>query len=331
MVIVDFIFSALWEMFIMITLIEQVAVLYIFIAIGYILSKFKKINHNHGELLSRLVVYVLLPCSCLYSFATNFNVAYITEKYPLLIASSLLMVVGGAVMHYVAKLFSKEKYERSIYEYSLTMTTYASTGFPLILGVFGDAALTDAMIFFLPVSIYTYTYGYSILTKRPISLKKLTNPILVSMIVGMIAGLVLPYINLPAEGTALRIPVSVISSVVTGGKACLSPICMFIVGIAISEFKISSLINDKRSYIVTALRLLIIPIAIGGALWLVGIRGSVLTNVLLYTAMPCGMNTVVFPRLIGEKCDIGASLALLSNLFACVTIPVVLMIFGIVV
>lgn len=149
------------------------------------------------------------------------------------------------------------------------------------------------MIFFLPVSIYTYTYGYSILTKRPISLKKLTNPILVSMIVGMIAGLVLPYINLPAEGSALRIPVSVISSVVT------------------------------------ALRLLIIPIAIRGALWLVGIRGSVLTNVLLYTAMPCGMNTVVFPRLIGEKCDIGASLALLSNLFACVTIPVVLALFGV--
>ena len=241
------------------------------------------------------------------------------------------MVGGGIVMHYLAKLFSKEKYERSIYEYSLTMTTFASMVFPLISGVFGDAGLTDAMIFFLPITIYTYTYGYSILTKRPISIKKMTNPILISMIIGMIVGLVMPYITLPADGTVLRIPINVISSVVIGAKACLSPICMFIVGIAISEFKITALINDKRSYIVTALRLLIIPITLGGILWLCGIRGAVLTNVLLYTAMPCGMNTVVFPRLIGEKCDIGASLALLSNLLACVTIPLVLIIFGIVV
>ena len=313
------------------TLFEQVAVLYIFIAIGYILAKLKKIDHTHVDLLSRLVVYVLLPCSCLHSFASNFNIAYITAKYPLLIASSVLMVGGGVAMHYFAKLFSKEKYERSIYEYSLTMTTYASTGFPLILGVFGEAALTDAMIFFLPVSIYTYSYGYSILTKRPISLKKLTNPTLISMIVGMIVGLILPYIDLPADGSPLRIPVNVVSSIVDGGKACLSPICMFIVGIAISEFKIKSLVNDKRSYIVTALRLLILPITFGGLLWVIGIRNEILTNVLLYTAMPCGMNTIVFPRLIGEKCNIGASLALLSNLFACLTIPLVLIIFGIVV
>lgn len=57
------------------TLIEQVAILYIFLAIGYILAKLKKIDHTHVDLLSRLVVYVLLPCSCLYSFATNFNTA----------------------------------------------------------------------------------------------------------------------------------------------------------------------------------------------------------------------------------------------------------------
>ena len=117
----------------------------------------------------------MINCSS-NSFATNFNTAYIIKKYPLLIASSVLMVGGGIVMHYLAKLFSKEKYERSIYEYSLTMTTFASMGFPLISGVFGDVGLTDAMIFFLPITIYTYTYGYSILTKRPISINKDDKP-----------------------------------------------------------------------------------------------------------------------------------------------------------
>ena len=313
------------------TLFEQVAILYIFIAIGYILSKLKKINHNHVELLSRLLVYVILPCSCLRSFALNFSIAYISEKYPLFISSTLLIMISGVGMHYLAKLLSKEKYERSLYEYSLTATNFAGVGYPLVLGIFGEVGLTDAMVFFLPIIFYTYSYGYSILTKRPISLKKLINPIFISMLVGMVMGIVLPYINLPAEGSLLRVPINVISSVVNGANSCLTPISMFIVGIVISEFKVSSLINDKRSYIVTALRLLIIPITCGAILWVMGVRGAVLTNTLLYLAMPCGMNTIIFPRLIGEKCDIGASLALLSSALACITIPLVLIIFGIVV
>ncbi len=313
------------------TLIEQVAILYIFLAIGYILAKLKKIDHTHVDLLSRLVVYIIVPCSCLRSFTLNFNLEYISEKYTLLIAAAGLMLVSGVMTHFLSKPFSKTKYECSIYEYSLTMTSFASVGFPLIQGVFGEAGLTDAMVFSLPVMFYTYSYGYSILTKRPLSLKKLANPILISMLIGMVIGLVKPYVPLPADGTLLRMPINVVSSVVNGAQACLSPICMFIVGIVISEFKITSLLKDKRSYIVTALRLLIMPIAFGGILWLVGVRGVVLRNVLLYTSMPCGMNTIVFPRVIGERCDIGASLALLSNLFACVTIPLVLILFGIVV
>ena len=42
--------------------------------------------------------------------------------------------------------------------------------------------------------------------------------------------------------------------------------------------------------------------------------------VLMY-AMPCGLNTIVFPKLVGEDCSTGATLALMSNLLAVITIP----------
>jgi len=46
-------------------------------------------------------------------------------------------------------------------------------------------------------------------------------------------------------------------------------------------------------------------------------------------AMPCGLNTIVFPKIVGEKCDIGAGLAFVSNIAACITIPLVFALFEI--
>ena len=42
---------------------------------------------------------------------------------------------------------------------------------------------------------------------------------------------------------------------------------------------------------------------------------------LIITCMPCGLNTIVFPRLVGEDCKTGARLALISHVFALISIP----------
>jgi predicted permease len=47
----------------------------------------------------------------------------------------------------------------------------------------------------------------------------------------------------------------------------------------------------------------------------------------MMACMPCGLNTIVFPKLVGEDCKIGARLALLTHLFSCFTIPVWLSVF----
>ena len=59
---------------------------------------------------------------------------------------------------------------------------------------------------------------------------------------------------------------------------------------------------------------------------LVGAKDAVMPALLIY-AMPCGLNTIVFPKLIGEDCHIGAGLACISSVLACVTIPICIELF----
>ena len=48
---------------------------------------------------------------------------------------------------------------------------------------------------------------------------------------------------------------------------------------------------------------------------------TVLPYAVITYCMPCGMNTIVFPKMVGEDCKIGASMVLISTLAALVTVP----------
>ena len=108
----------------------------------------------------------------------------------------------------------------------------------------------------------------------------------------------------------------------------MAPVSMLLTGIVISEFGIKNMLKDPRVYIISVLRLIFIPAAIGGALVLTGFREALPVAVLFY-CMPCGLNTVVFVKNAGGNCEQGAGLALASNIFGCLTIPLILMLFGI--
>ena len=102
---------------------------------------------------------------------------------------------------------------------------------------------------------------------------------------------------------------------------------MLLAGIVVSEFNFKELLLEKKVYIITALRLFIIPILIGLVVAPFS-RAAMEIAVLIY-AMPCGLNTIVFPRLVDEDCRLGAGFALLSNILACLSIPIVLHLFSI--
>ena len=69
----------------------------------------------------------------------------------------------------------------------------------------------------------------------------------------------------------------------------------------------------------------ILPLCVLGFCLLIGLTGllpdSVLPSAVMMACMPCGLNPVVFPKLIGQDCRLGARLILLSSILSCITIP----------
>lgn len=300
----------------MLVLFEQVFILFMFAAIGYFLCKRNIVSFENSKILSSLLVYVFLPFNTFRTFASNFTVEYISQRYNMILVSLLILVIILIISPFMLKKMTKENYERHIYKYSLVVPNYGYMGYPLAESLLGSAGLMNIMIFALPVTVYIYTIGFAVLTKRKVELKKILSPTMVAVILGMIAGL-------------MQIPIpSVVTTILTNASSCMGPVGMLLTGIVISEFKLKEIVGNVNIYIITLMRLVVIPVIVG--ILLRAISGQELTQIaVLFLALPCGLNTIIFPKMVDENCKIGAGLALVSNILGCITIPLLLSVFNI--
>lgn len=294
---------------------EQVLLLMLFLAAGFALCKTKLADSSHAKLLSCLCLYVFLPSTIFNTFSANFNREYLSEHYPLILISSVILILMILVAKPVSRLLSRDPYQQSIFRYSLTVSNYGYVGYALAGGIFGSQMLLNVMMFVLPVYIYTYSFGYCMLTKRKLSFKRLCNPPMLAMAAGALAG----YFGIELPNVA--------NIFLSKAAACMAPASMLMTGMVISEYAFRGMLRIRAVYPVTALRLLGIPILAALALTALGLTEAILPT-LMVLAMPCGLNTVVFPKLMGEDCKTGAALAFVSSILCCGTIPLVLLLFG---
>jgi len=298
----------------MLLVLKQVSVLYIFIILGWVFGKMKKEHAENNKILSFLMVTLFLPSKVFGNFSTNFTVDYLKENYVMILISFgiLLMMVGLAWV--VSLKLTKNPYGRNVYRYSLTISNYAYMGYVLMENFYGDTGLTNMLLFCIPFAIYTYTFGYAMLTGSGNLLKKLVNPMTGALVLGIIFGL-------------FGIPVpAVLKQAVSYSSACMGPISMIMTGLVLSSFAVKELVAEKAAYAFCFVRLIALPAIV---FVLCKALGAIIPDLptyfypsaMLMSCMPCGLNTVVFPKLVGEDCRTGARVAFMSHLFACITVP----------
>ena len=295
---------------------EQVFILFFFGLVGYALAKTGVVNAAHGKTLSVLLVNVFLPASVFNTFSSSFNVGYLSQNGPFLLVALAANAVIVLISILVGRLFSREKYEQKIFEYTTVSPNFGYFGYALALALFGSNL--EMMVFTMPTLVYVHTYGFAVLTKSKMNLRGLFNPVTVALLVGALVGIL---------GFAPALP-TVLTSITGNAAACMGPVSMLLAGIVVSEYRLSDMFSDWRTYAITAIRLLVLPL-LGGLIFSTFATPTQLGAVVLFLALPCGLNTVVFPKSVDEDCHLGASMAIVSNILACLTIPIVLAIFGI--
>lgn len=290
--------------------IEKVFMLLMFIAAGYILRKSGKLPDNAGKVLSALSATIFCPAYNLRNLWNNFTVAKIGENALVMGYGLLFTLIAIGVALVLARLLGKPGMERRSLSYAFAIPNYGYFGYPVIEGVFGTEFLSQVLVFIVPLSIATNTYGYLLFTPNgKISWKRIFNPLTVGVLIGMVLGLS----GIPMPG--------VVEDVLGGAGDCMSPAAMLLAGFVLGAFPIGKLLSSVRAYVLSAIRLVGIPALFFGALWLCGARGIWLLMPLTVFAMPLGLNLVVYPESQGMDASDNARMCCVSYLMAIAVLP----------
>lgn len=294
---------------------NQMFVLFTFMALGYFLNFKGILPLNTSIALSRLETNVLVPCLVFNTFYKYCTVENLSEKWLYIVYGTAVMLVSLIIGIFLSKLFAKDDYLQKIYTYSFAVANFSFMGNAVVLGIFGEDVLFDYMIFTLPLCLYVYSFGTASLIPKSkenskFSFKVFLNPICMSMLFGAVAGV-----------TGLPLPKFLVTAISSAG-ACMSPLAMILTGFVVANFSIKTLAKVKRIYLASVLRLVVLPLVFVLVLKLLNTDSTIIMLTLCATAMPLGLNTVVFPAAYGGDTTPGASMALISHLMSIITIPI---------
>lgn len=310
---------------------NQMALLFMFIAIGYILAKLKVIPENSASVLSKLENNVLIPASVLATFMRKFTVGGIGNALEFFIGGFITILISIPIAILVARLCSKDSYIRKIYTYGIAFSNFGFMGYAVVRGIFGDAVYANYLIFVIPFWTLIYVWGVPSLLipaeggKKSVAsrLKAFLNPMFIAMVVGMVAGLALSNF-IPAEGTAGAL--FVVTAIDQLGN-CMSPVAMLLTGMTIAKIDLKSAFSKASLYIISLFRLIIIPLAFIAVLIFLPIDHELKICILCVASMPLGLNTIVIPSAYGLDTTMASGMALISHLLSCISIPIVFMLF----
>ena len=286
-----------------------------FIAAGFVLRRLKVLPDNAALVLSRLESSLIIPAMILNAFIRNCTLESIRANYPAMLLSAGLEMVLIIVSRPLSGLFAKAGFVFDVSAYAVIYTNTGFFGYALVQAVFGPEILYHYMLFVLPMTMGCYTVGVSMLMPAgrdaKSQWKRLLNPSMISIAAGIALGLL---------GVGKILP-PFLSDALSAGAGMFSPLAMLLTGFTVGGFALKDMFGDKRSYLMILIRMVLLPGAAVSLAYLSGADDKILIFALFVHALPLGLNPVIYPPQYGKDARPGASMALLSTLFALISLP----------
>ena len=312
-------------------ILNQMLFLFAFIAIGFILSKWKFIPDNSAGVLSKLENYLFIPALVMGTFINNCDLQVLQSVWRLLLMCAAMLTALIPLSIGIARIFYKEKYLKSIVTYGLAFSNFGFMGNAIVSAVFPEIFF-DYLIFTLPLWFMIYLWGAPVLLilgssdggEKPTfksTLKAFCNPMFICMLIGLLLGI---------TGLGKALPTSIVSVIEVSGN-CMSPVAMLLTGMTIGKANLLKLISKWKIYVISAIKLLLYPL-LYVLLFSFIPQGSFVTETFLicgmcFACMPMGLNAIVVPAGYGKDTTDAAGLALVSHLLSVITIPLMFMLF----
>lgn len=292
-------------------LIRKLVVMFLFILTGALLYKKNKVTEEGSKSLANLLITLILPCVIIRSFLTEPTKQQVLYLLFSMLFSFLVLIVSMLT----AKIFFRKD---GIACFASAFSNPGFFGIPLISAVLGDTAVLYAAHFIAYLNIFQATYGVSTLAdeRTDFDIRKiLLSPFILSFLIGLV--LFFSPVTLPQA----------LEDVITSSANLNTPVAMIVSGVYLAKTDFGSMLQNKKLYQISALRLILIPALSLGILSLLPADFYALKMCLLIaSACPVGTNVAVYAQLHNKNYCYAAESVVISTLLSAISIPMFVMI-----
>lgn len=297
------------------TMLNQVFVLFLLMGLGFILAKKGAIDTRTSDQLTTLLCYIVLPCAILNSFQMKFEGSMLRSFFVMcgITAGAQIFNILITTLVFNKKSVTDDS-ERSALRFSGVYSNTGFMGFPLLEAMAGTNGLFYGSAYNSVFGLFLWTHGSMLFSGRATKksvLKAVLNPNVIISVIGLV--LYCFSVTLPGP---IYLSVKYLSQLNT-------PLSMIIIGTTMTQISFRGLLSDFRVWIGVVVRNLILPFALLFILYAIGIRGQLLLCSIIPAACPVAGFAVIFPKLAGQDVAFPCKIMTLSTVASLVTMPMI--------
>jgi hypothetical protein len=204
--------------------------------------------------------------------------------------------------------------ERGIYHYAMILSNAAFLALPLAKSVIGNEGIFYCSVYVAVFNMVAFTLGIYEISGREAKLdfkKLILNPGTISVIIGL--PLFLLQIKIPY---VIQYPMELIGN-------CNSPMAMIVFGTFLANADFKNMFLKKEIYFVSLIRLVVIPLCMLGLFYICGVRGNLLTAMLISASAPTATNTAMYAAKYDNNPSLGSEIAAQSSVLSIITMPII--------
>lgn len=289
---------------------QQVLILFILMAVGFLCGKIGFLNDTVAKKITDILLYIVAPCIIIRSFIREYDPSMLLSLLYIFIATIAVHILSIVITKAVFR--SKDESRQCVLRFGAIFSNCSFMSLPLLQQILGNDGVLYGATFVAVFNLITWSYGIVLMSgdKTLLSPRKiLLNPAIICVFVG----LVIFIYSIPIP-TILYQPISYLADLNT-------PLPMLVIGFYLSQADLKSAFTDKMAYLSVLFRILIIPIICLFGLYFCGIRGTILTALVVSISAPTAAMTTMFSAKFNRDTALSVKLVALSTLFSIVTMP----------
>lgn len=295
------------------SVLNQILVLFLLLLCGLIARKLNILDSSLTKGLSTLLIKLSLPALIISSMNMKFSPNLLKESGQILIISLAVYILSFFAAWIVSKVYKNDS-DVGIYQFITVFSNVGFMGYPVVEAILGKEALFYTAIYNLPFNLLLFTIGIYYLSrqhdyKHPLNLKILLNPGIIAVLIGFtlfLLGNPLP--------TFINNTISMLGSITT-------PLSMLIVGSILTQVSVKKLFTHKRLYVISIIRLIILPVVVLGLLSLFIDQHYLIAVPTIIAAMPAAANAAILSEEYGTNPEVASQGVFITTLLSIITIP----------